>query len=865
MRILILFIFSSFLVQSQVDHWESVVLPGDSWHYILPTSNPSSSWIQLNYDASSWSTGDSGFGYGDNDDETIISPTISVFIRKTFEIYDIDAIESVLLDIDYDDGFVAYINGQEIARSMLTGSMPDYDQTTDGWREPNLPQGLVPERFAVAPNLLNNGINVIAVQVHNYSLDSSDLTALPVLSLGINNSSSDYSSPPSWFEVPSIPNEVDFQSSNLPIVIINTEGGQNIPNDPKIDATMQIIYRENGDRNFLSDISDPNAIHYDGDIKIEYRGSTSSLVEKKQYAFTPYDELGEKVNVSFLDMPKENDWILNGLAYDPSYIRDFLSYKLSREIGNYASRGRYCELILNGDFRGIYVFQEKLKADDSRIDIKKIKEDDLTLPNLTGGYITKTDKISGQDVIAWSMDNYGGWQSNFVHEHPKSSTVMPAQHDYIESQFQTLQDLVDDPSNSSISEGYPSKIDIPSFIDFIISNELASNVDAYEFSTFFHKDRNGKLRAGPLWDHNLTYGNDLFDWGYDRSHTDVWQFFDQGNMGPKFWKDLFDDSIFNCYLTRRWQELTATGAPLNSEQIFQIIDEIVELISEAATRQEIISGTTGEFNQQVLDIKTFITERIDWISNQLNDTSLCYNVDLPALVISKINYNPLVDDDQDSSDFEFIEITNNSSSEIDLTGIYFGGLGITYQFPQGATVSSNGKIYLSNNNESFNSRYGFDSFDEFSRSLSNDGEDITLLDAYGNIIDTVTYNDVLPWPEDADGNGSFLSLVGLDLDNSLASSWVAVIDNSQALSINYFNNLFHISLYPNPVKDLLIIQSNTSRIDKLEIFNIEGQQILEFSSNRQRIEIDLTQIPSGLYFAKINTGGDIITKKIIKK
>jgi hypothetical protein len=588
------------------------------------------------------------------------------------------------------------------------------------------------------------------------------------------------------------------------------------------------------------------------------------MIDKKQYAFTPYDELGEKVNVSFLDMPKENDWILNGLAYDPSYMRDFLSYKLSREIGNYASRGRYCELVLNGDFRGIYVFQEKLKADDSRIDIKKIKEDDLTLPNLTGGYITKTDKISGQDVIAWSMDNYGGWQSNFVHEHPKPSTVMPAQHDYIESQFQTLQDLVDDPSDSSITEGYPSKIDIPSFIDFIISNELASNVDAYEFSTFFHKDRNGKLRAGPLWDHNLTYGNDLFDWGFDRSHTDVWQFYD-GNMGPKFWKDLFDDPIFNCYLTRRWQELTATGAPLNSEQIFQNIDDIVELISEAAERQEIISGTTGEFTQQVLDIKSFITERIDWISNQLNDTSLCNDVDLPALVISKINYNPLVDDDQDSSDFEFIEITNNGSSEIDLTGIYFGGLGITYQFPQDVTVSSNGKIYLSNNNDSFNSRYGFDSFDEFSRSLSNDGEDITLLDAYGNIIDTVTYNDVLPWPEEADGEGSFLSLIGLDLDNSLASSWVAVSDNSQALSINYLNNLSHISLYPNPVENLLIIQSNTGSINKIEIFNIEGQRILEYSSDRQRVEIDLMKIPSGLYFAKISSGNDIIAKKIIKK
>ena len=77
--------------------------------------------------------------------------------------------------------------------------------------------------------------------------------------------------------------------------------------------------------------------------------------------------------------------------------------------------------------------------------------------------------------------------------------------------------------------------------------------------------------------------------------------------------------------------------------------------------------------------------------------------------------------------------------------------------------------------------------------------------------------------------------------------------------------MFHISLYPNPVENLLIIQSNTSSVNKVEIFNIEGQQILEFSSDRQRIEIDLTQIPSGLYFAKISSINNIITKKIIKK
>ena len=855
----------SFSMHSQVDHWESVVLPGDSWDYITPTSQPDPNWTELAFNSTTWNTGVSGFGYGDDDDATIVESTMSIYIRKTFYISDASAINSVILDIDYDDGFVAFVNGQEVARNLMTGAVPDYNQPSDGWREPNLPRGLLPERFAVDPILLNNGYNVIAVQVHNFTIDSSDLSALPVLSLGINNVSNDYRTPPSWFVEPIVPVEVDFESSNLPIVIIETAQGQEIPNDPKIDATMQIIFKGDGERNFLSDVNDPTALDYDGAIKIEYRGSTSSLLDKKQYAFTPYDDSGEKVNEGFLDMPKENDWILNGLAYDPSFIRDFISYRLSNLTGNYASRGRYCEVILNGDFRGIYILQEKLKADDSRIDIKKIKQEDLTLPKLTGGYITKTDKTEGADVAAWSMDNYGGWQSNFIHEHPKPNTIIIQQNDYIKNQFETLQSMVDNPSNSDITQGFPSIIDIPSFIDFMIINELASNVDGYEFSTFFHKDRNGKLRAGPVWDFNLTYGNDLFDWGYDRSHTDIWQFFDQGNMGPKFWKDLFDDPIFNCYLTRRWQELTAIGMPLNSEEIFALIDATTSLISEAAGRQEIVSGTTGTFAQQILEIKAFITERINWISNELTDTSLCYDITTPALVISRINYHPLVDDELDSSDFEFIEITNNSSSSVDLTGIYFGGLGLTYQFPNGETLPGQQSIFLSNETDSFIQRYGFEPFGEFSRSLSNDGEDLILRDAYGNIIDLVIYNDVLPWPEEADGEGAFLKLISLDLDNALASSWVAQNDTAENLSSAQFQSESFITVYPNPVSDILRINSTLKNINNLKIFSLSGQLLTTYNFDERQIEFDLSAYQAGIYLLQIETDTDLLIRKIIKK
>ena len=856
-------LFSSFFAVAQIHHWESVVLPGDEWQYLVPTSQPNATWNQSGFTPSGWSTGNSGFGYGDDDDATILSNTMSVYIRSTFTIIDASVVEAMILDLDYDDGFVAYLNGQEIARNLVSGSVPDFDQASDGNHEALLPQGFAPERFTVDTALLITGTNVIAVQVHNQALDSSDLTVLPVLSLGVSTSNFDYRTPPSWFEIPSIPVDVNFESSNLPIVVIDTEQGQEIPNDPKINATMKIIYRDNGQRNLLADINDSSALHYDGAIKIEYRGSSSSLLDKKQYAFTPYDDQGDKVNVSFLEMPKENDWILNGLAYDPSFMRDFISYKLSNLTGNYASRGRYCEVVLNGDFRGIYVLQEKLKADDSRINIKKIKETDVTFPKLTGGYITKTDKTEGADVAAWSMANSSGWSSNFIHEHPKPTTVKYEQNEYIRNEFEMLAKYARQ-QNTSITDGYPSVIDIPSFIDFIILNEISSNVDGYEFSTFFHKDRNGKLRAGPIWDFNLTFGNDLFQWEYDRSKTDIWQFDDGGNTGPQFWRDLFNDPLFKCYLTKRWQELIAPGMPLNSNAIFELIDTTKTLISEAAARQENLSGTTGQFEQDIIALKAFVSERINWISGQLSTTSLCNNVTTPPLVISKINYHPLVQSDLDSSDFEFIEIINNSTSSIDLTGIYFGGLGLTYQFSPGASISGRGSIYLSNKSESFKERYGFEPFGEFSRSLSNDGEDLVLRDAYGNIIDEVIYNDVSPWPEEADGGGALLKLRGLELDNSLASSWVAINDIAENLSVNSIQIEPYVILGPNPVSNLLTLEISLGEISTVKLFSLDGKLVRTYNFNQRKVELDVSIFENGLYLLEIQTNTSIVYKKIIK-
>jgi len=199
-----------------------------------------------------------------------------------------------------------------------------------------------------------------------------------------------------------------------------------------------------------------------------------------------------------------------------------------------------------------------------------------------------------------------------------------------------------------------------------------------------------------------------------------------------------------------------------------------------------------------------------------------------------------------------------------LTGIYFGGLGFTYQFENGATVSGGESIFLSNKSESFLLRYGFNSFGEFSRNLSNDSEDLILRDAYGNVIDKVKYKDVLPWPVDADGNGSFLKLVGLDLDNSLAASWIAREDTIGNLSVNPLQFGALVSLSPNPVSDKLNIKIDKGEISSIKLWSINGKLYDTYNLNNQAFELDMSNFEDGLYLLQIQTDSEIVVKKIIK-
>ena len=657
----------------------------------------------------------------------------------------------------------------------------------------------------------------------------------------------------------------NFTDSNLPIVVIETDGGANIPDEPKVLGTMKIIWHQDGSRNYMSDIDNPEFLNYDGRIGIERRGSSSQNFNKKPYALeTLQDDNVTNNNVSIFNMPAENDWILNSLAYDQTGMRDFLSYELSETIGQYASRRQYCEVVINGNYKGLYVFMEKIKPDDGRVNIEKMDQTCNSYPEVTGGYIVKADKSNG-DPVAWTMQGYGGggwggWgvSTDFILHYPKPAEVTNTQKNYIHNVFNDLAS-VSNQHNTSITTGISSVIDVASFVDFMIIAEYASNVDVYTYSTFFHKDRMGKLRAGPVWDYNLAYGYDAFG---NRSKYDVWQFNNQDNNGPKFWKDLFDTDLFRCYLAKRWFELTEPGQPLSYDYVCSRIDEIDELIAEAVVRDNQRWNQMNQHATYVNNMKTWIQQRINWLNNNIGSNQGCSDMDLPPLVISKIHYHPMDYWGIDGNHFEFIEITNNGDNDVDLTGIYFHELGITYRFPNNSHLAARKALLLCSDSLAFIDRYQTVPFGQYTRKLSNKSENLVLADAWGNIIDEVHYYDSEPWPTEPDGNGPYLELKDLDSDNSLAENWTFGDDLTK---INEFAENQNIAVHPNPTsgKIHVVLSENATRC---QIIGLMGNVLEETSPSSPDFELDLSGLPSGMYLVKVQfSDGRTAFRKVVKR
>ncbi|MCG2461835.1 CotH kinase family protein [Flavobacteriaceae bacterium F89] len=415
----------------------------------------------------------------------------------------------------------------------------------------------------------------------------------------------------------------------LPQISIFTNGGT-IVDEPKTNAKMTVKMVDE--------------VVFEGKIGIEIRGASSQMFPKKAYGLETRDASNEDLDVSLFNMPEESDWVLYAPYSDKSLMRNVLIYDLARELEDYASRTVFVDLSINGEYKGVYVFMEKLKRDSGRIDIDKLKDDENSGEELTGGYILKIDKVAGTNLgdgynlLNSFTSNYPppgatiGQEIRFLYEYPKAKDITAEQKSYISGyvdQFEAT--LASDDFNDPV-RGYAPYIDVTSFLDFFLLNELSHNVDGYRLSTYLQKDKNGKLKMGPIWDFNLAFGNVDYCEG---SNTNTWAY--QFNsvcpedywLVPFWWGRLLEDPAYVSQLKTRWK--TLRGGVLSEAAILAKIDNYTQTLEKAGAidenfntwpvldtyiwPNEFVGKTYGE---EVGYLKNWIKARLVWMDGAIN-------------------------------------------------------------------------------------------------------------------------------------------------------------------------------------------------------------------------------------------------------
>lgn len=425
-----------------------------------------------------------------------------------------------------------------------------------------------------------------------------------------------------------------FHTSKLPIVVVNTKSVNNPSHWPpaeykvKVNARMGIIYNGPGLDNFLTDPFN----HFEGNIKLNIRGATSADFPQRPYGIDikGADQVTDS-NVSLLGMPAEEDWILYSPWNDKSMVRNIFAYQTWGETGRYTPRTRLVELVVNNDYRGVYVLLENIKRGNDRVDIAKLDADDTGGADVTGGYIIKINREPRTDSFAFKLMLPCTGSDDTVYmnyDYPKPQNILPQQKAYIAGYVDSFEQALYFVDPDDTVNGYRRFIDVASFIDYAIATELSNNFDAYRNSVFFHKKKNGKLFAGPVWDLNVAYGNHYGDFTWS-PYTFRWDHPCPSPYPlpmPTWWSRFTQHDQFMQELKCRYSELR-TGS-LSFPHIYQTLDSLHDMLEIPQQRHYQRWPILGRYiNPQVFIGATWDDEYSyfqDWLTDRINNLDVVW-------------------------------------------------------------------------------------------------------------------------------------------------------------------------------------------------------------------------------------------------
>jgi hypothetical protein len=409
-------------------------------------------------------------------------------------------------------------------------------------------------------------------------------------------------------------------SSPLPIAVIDTLG--KTVSATQTPAFSWFFNTGEGGRATVTGPAD-----FVGPAGIEIRGQSSSSFPKKQYHFETLDGQGHGKDVSILGFPAESDWILQGMYADKSLMRNVLAYQWSNDLGQWAAHARFIELFLNSDnsdvtmsdYIGVYVFMEKIKIGPSRVNITPLGPSDNAEPEISGGYIIAKDKTN----VPPDQFFYTSRGLQLVYKDPKGPDLTQAQKDWIQSYMNAFEGVLYGGAFADPVSGYAQYIDAGSFIDNHILVELTKNIDGFRLSTYYYKDRNGKLVMGPVWDYDLSLGNANYNDGWN---VTGWYNRLLGDGDYPYWRRLFEDPEFKLRYADRWFGLRRNLFTTN--RLLGIVEGYATLLDEPAARNYGRWPTLGTYvwpnwfiaktyREEITWMQGWISDRLAWMDGQI--------------------------------------------------------------------------------------------------------------------------------------------------------------------------------------------------------------------------------------------------------
>lgn len=364
-----------------------------------------------------------------------------------------------------------------------------------------------------------------------------------------------------------LPAAAQLTATNLPIIHITTTipvGGSQSP------ANMSIINNSSG-------LNHPgDAPEFSGMIGIKWRGNAS--LPKLSYTLETWYSYKNEMDTSLLGMPSENDWVLLAMYPDRSLMRNLLATHVYEQMGYWSPRTQLVELMMDGVYKGVYLFGETIKRDTLRLDLSKLKSVDNTYPQISGGYILKIDADDGGFFSsAYPPGGSEGQTIKFYYDYPKDDVITGIQKAWIKNYVDSFENRLQGPDFADTVIGWRSHASHKSFRDYFILNEALGNAEGYRLNTYVWKDKEKKLRVGPPWNWNLALYNSASchaatDTAWMHRHA---QYCPADTFLPPFWwQRLQEDPSFVQEVTCRYQELRQPGAALDTNVLFAWMDSV---------------------------------------------------------------------------------------------------------------------------------------------------------------------------------------------------------------------------------------------------------------------------------------------------